>query len=72
MFSSDGTFVESFGALGSGEGQFKEPRGIAVDAVCTPPSSPSESAEISCGLVFVADWGNSRIQVVSQTRVASL
>uniref|UniRef100_A0A7S0QYN1 SMP-30/Gluconolactonase/LRE-like region domain-containing protein n=1 Tax=Cryptomonas curvata TaxID=233186 RepID=A0A7S0QYN1_9CRYP len=61
VFSPDGIFLSSFGTPGCGEGQFKEPRGIAVEAACTPPSS-SSSTEMSSGLIFVADWGNSRIQ----------
>ena len=62
VFSPDGAFLSSFGTAGCGEGQFKEPRGIAVEAACTPPSS-SSSTESSSELVFVSDWGNSRIQV---------
>jgi DNA-binding beta-propeller fold protein YncE len=41
------------GQYGSGKGEFKEPYGIAVD------NSNSK--------VYVADWGNSRIQVFAWT-----
>ncbi|MCK4396999.1 right-handed parallel beta-helix repeat-containing protein [candidate division WOR-3 bacterium] len=39
-------WIKSFGEYGSGDGQFKSPRGIASDAL---------------GNVFVADYGNDRI-----------
>lgn len=38
-----------FGSNGEGNGQFNAPTGVAVD---------------SNGNIIVADWGNSRIQVV--------
>ncbi|HVV28674.1 MAG TPA: peptidyl-alpha-hydroxyglycine alpha-amidating lyase family protein [Rhizomicrobium sp.] len=47
-FTRDGVFVKSWGARGTGEGQFKQAHSIAVDAA---------------GNVYVADTGNSRIQV---------
>ncbi len=47
-FSSDGTFLGSFGEHGSGPGQFRVPHAMAFD---------------SQGRLFVADRGNSRIQV---------
>ena len=47
-FNSAGTFVTAWGTLGTGNGQFNAPTGIAVD-----PSS---------GNVYVADTGNNRIQ----------
>jgi DNA-binding beta-propeller fold protein YncE len=40
-------YLTQWGALGSGPGEFREPRGLAVDAL---------------GNVFVADFGNNRIQ----------
>jgi sugar lactone lactonase YvrE len=46
-FTSDGVFVATWGVGGSGDGQFKDPHGVAVD---------------SLGLVYVADFGNYRIQ----------
>ena len=46
-FGSDGTFISRWGSEGSGDGQFYDPRGIAVDGD---------------GFVYVADVGNDRIQ----------
>jgi len=46
-FAADGTFLTSFGAEGSGPGQFLYPIAIAVG---------------DDGSVFVADYGNNRIQ----------
>jgi ferritin-like metal-binding protein YciE len=45
-FSATGTFLKAYGKEGSGELQFKEPKGIAFD---------------SEGYVFIADAGNKRI-----------
>ena len=50
-FSSDGTFLGSFGEFGSGPGQFRTPHAMAFD---------------SQGRLFVADRGNSRIQVFDE------
>jgi DNA-binding beta-propeller fold protein YncE len=47
-FSKDGRFVKTWGRKGSGPGEFGELHGIAVDSV---------------GRIFVADRGNSRIQI---------
>ena len=47
-FSSDGTFLGSFGEYGSGPGQFRIPHAMAFD---------------SQGRLFVADRGNNRIQI---------
>lgn len=47
-FTKDGVFVKSWGARGTGEGQFKTPHSVQVDAD---------------GNVYVADHGNGRIQV---------
>ena len=46
-FNSSGTFITKWGSSGSGDGQFAEPQGIAVD---------------SSGNVYVADHYNNRIQ----------
>jgi tripartite motif-containing protein 71 len=46
-FSGSGIFLTKWGSLGSGNGQFKNPSGIAVD---------------NSGNVFVADTDNNRIQ----------
>jgi DNA-binding beta-propeller fold protein YncE len=51
-FSSSGDFVNQWGQMGSGVGQFGVPRGIAADSV---------------GNVYVADTGNARVQVFSST-----
>jgi len=50
-FSADGTFIKSFGSFGEGPGQFRTPHGLAFDAR---------------GRLYVADRGNSRIQVFDQ------
>ena len=47
-FDRNGKFVKSWGSTGTAPGQFREIRGIAIDAQ---------------GLVYVADGGNQRIQV---------
>jgi hypothetical protein len=47
-FNRDGNFVKSWGQTGSAQGQFNRIRGIAIDGA---------------GLLYVADAGNSRIQV---------
>ena len=47
-FSSDGTILLEFGSLGSGDGQFDFPRGIAVD---------------SSGNIYVTDTDNHRVQI---------
>src|SRR5438445_5501768 len=47
-FTQDGDFVKTWGQTGSGQGQFNKIRGIASDAA---------------GNLYVADSGNSRIQV---------
>ena len=48
-FSADGSFLASFGETGQGEGQFHRPSGVAVDGE---------------GFIYVADWGNERVQVL--------
>ena len=51
IFSSDGTFIKSFGEWGFGDGQFRSPHSLAMD---------------SQGRLFVADRGNNRIQIFDQ------
>jgi hypothetical protein len=51
-FDNNGTFVTTWGSLGSGDGQFNNPLGIAVDA---------------SGNVLVSDENNSRIQKFTNT-----
>ena len=51
-FDSDGTFITEWGSEGSAEGQFNKPSDIAID---------------SSGNVYVADWGNARIQVFASS-----
>jgi hypothetical protein len=48
VFTGDGTYVTKWGTAGSGDGQFNNPSGIAVNG---------------SGYVFVADAGNNRVQV---------
>lgn len=50
-FSRDGSFIKSFGKLGSAPGEFRLPHDIALDAQ---------------GRLFVADRGNFRIQILDQ------
>jgi DNA-binding beta-propeller fold protein YncE len=47
-FTSNGTFITKWETPGTGDGQFQEPAGIAIN---------------SKGLVYVTDLGNSRVQV---------
>lgn len=49
VFSPEGEFLLKFGSNGEGNGQFNAPTGVAVDGN---------------GNIIVADWGNSRIQVL--------
>jgi sugar lactone lactonase YvrE len=48
QFSKDGTFIRSWGRLGSGPGEFKTPHALAYD---------------SRGWLYVADRGNNRVQI---------
>jgi hypothetical protein len=48
-FANDGEFLAIYGSSGGGEGQFQRPTGVAVD---------------SEGFIYVADWGNERVQVL--------
>lgn len=48
VFNTEGEFLLKFGSNGEGNGQFNAPTGVAVDVN---------------GNIIVADWGNSRIQV---------
>ena len=50
-FSSDGTFIKSWGSWGYGPGQFRGPHALAID---------------SQGRLFVSDRGNRRIQIFDQ------
>lgn len=54
MFSAEGEFLLKFGSNGEGNGQFNAPTGVAVDIN---------------GNIIVADWGNSRIQVLNHADV---
>ena len=47
-FTKDGTFISSFGKLGTGPGEFRTPHALAFD---------------SRGRLFVADRGNVRLQI---------
>ena len=48
VFTSEGVFVSSFGSRGEGPGQFRFPRGVAVDY---------------SGVVYVCDRDNNRVQI---------
>ncbi len=48
MFNSKGAYLAGWGSFGSAPGQFKKPEDIAVD---------------NKGRVYVADTGNSRIEI---------
>jgi sugar lactone lactonase YvrE len=50
-FTKEGTFIKSWGKLGSAPGEFRTPHGLAFD---------------SRGRLFVADRGNVRLQVFDQ------
>jgi len=50
-FTKDGTFIASFGTLGTGPGEFRTPHALAFD---------------SRGRLFVADRGNVRLQIFDQ------
>jgi hypothetical protein len=50
-FTKEGRFVKAWGTRGAGQGQFNVPHAIAID---------------SRGRVFVADRGNSRLQLFDQ------
>ncbi len=50
-FSSDGTYVKSWGRTGGEDGEFRDPHALAMDAQ---------------GRLFVGDRGNSRIQIFDQ------
>jgi DNA-binding beta-propeller fold protein YncE len=56
VFNSAGSFLFSWGSFGTGNGQFKQPRGIAFDQ-----SSPQR--------LYVADANNVRVQVFSASGV---
>lgn len=51
MFRPDGTFIKTFGEFGYEDGQFRSPHSLTMD---------------SQGRLFVADRGNSRIQIFTQ------
>ncbi len=53
-FDSRGTYLATIGSAGSGNGQFNDPEGIAVD---------------SSGNIFVADSGNNRVQKFNKNGV---
>jgi DNA-binding beta-propeller fold protein YncE len=50
-FSKDGKFIKAWGNKGNGPGEFDTPHGLAMDA---------------SGRLFVADRGNSRLQIFDQ------
>ncbi len=48
VYKTSGEYVTSFGRKGKGPGMFDRPLGIAVD---------------DCGVVYVCDNGNDRVQI---------
>ncbi len=48
VFDKEGAYLYSFGRPGSGDGEFIYPAGVYVDDI---------------GKVYIADWGNNRVQV---------
>ena len=50
LYDSGGTYISSFGSFGSGDGEFNEPNGVAID---------------NQGNVYVCDTKNSRIQILT-------
>jgi DNA-binding beta-propeller fold protein YncE len=57
VFDKDGKSLGAFGSKGSGPGQFDNLHGLAVDA--------------DTGLLYVADTGNHRVQVLRMARLPS-
>jgi hypothetical protein len=57
VFDAGGTQIRSFGSAGSGDGQFSASSGYMVHAIAVDASQN----------VYVADWGNKRIQVFDNT-----
>ena len=55
-FTTDGEFIESWGAYGTGEGQFNAPWGIAFD---------------SEGAVYVSDWATTASRNLRPTVISS-
>ena len=49
-FDAQGGFLASYGTSGRGDGEFSRPSGVAVDGE---------------GNIYIADWGNERVQVLS-------
>ena len=50
-FSADGEFLKAWTGSDAEDGAFNRPSGLAVDAN---------------GVLYVADWGNERVQVLTQ------
>ena len=48
-FSADGEFVATYGSSGTDDGELRRPSGVAVD---------------ERGYMYIADWGNERVQVL--------
>src|SRR5579863_6945860 len=55
IFDQAGTYLNQFGAAGTGDGQFYAPEGIAID--------PTTSN------ILVADTGNNRVEIFSSAGV---
>jgi len=56
-FTSEGSFITKYGSWGTNPGQMRDPVGITVD-----PGSEK---------IYVADYGNNRVQVFQKTLVSS-
>ncbi|MEM5777971.1 MAG: 6-bladed beta-propeller [Candidatus Aenigmatarchaeota archaeon] len=61
IFTEDGKFITSFGKKGKGPGEFNNPCGIAIGR-----DLYLDGKVIKKGYIYVADSGNSRIQVFTQ------
>jgi DNA-binding beta-propeller fold protein YncE len=82
-FTSEGTYIRTWGGFGSGDGQFNYAHGVAVDTsgnvfvsdsqVVPPPDnafvSQNGNGRIPSGNAFVSQNGNGRIQKFTNTGI---
>ena len=57
IYSPEGEYINSFGTYGDGYGELNLPWGIHVDEF---------------GDVYVADWGNNRVKIFSESNFDAL